>query len=221
MIKKISKYISSHSQITLITSILFLIIFSPYYWDAALVNYIHFIFLSFIILSAILTLKQSGNKLKVIQTTGYILIVLTLTSAITDNSYVELVNRILFVLFFMLVAINLLIGIIKSKEVDAEVLFSAVAVYMLYGFCGAILTIVIIFFQPTAFSMGSSDLSLFHQGLYFSYITITTTGYGDILPLKPIAKTLAIFLTLFGQLYLTVIIGMLIGKYLSGRGKSN
>lgn len=197
-----------------------MIIFSPYYWDAALVNYIHFIFLSLIILSAILTLRQSGIKLKVIQKVGYLLIIITLTTAITDNSYVELVNRILFVLFFMLVAINLLIGIVRSKEVDAEVLFSAVAVYMLYGFCGAIITAVIVFIQPTAFSIGSSDLSLFHQCLYFSYITITTTGYGDILPLKPIAKTLAIFLTLFGQLYLTVIIGMLIGKYLAGRGKS-
>ena len=197
-----------------------MIIFSPYYWDAALVNYIHVIFLSLIIFSAILTLRQSGIKLKVIQKVGYLLIVITLTTAITDNSYVELVNRILFVLFFMLVAINLLIGIVRSKEVDAEVLFSAVAVYMLYGFCGAIITAVIVFIQPTAFSIGSSDLSLFHQCLYFSYITITTTGYGDILPLKPIAKTLAIFLTLFGQLYLTVIIGMLIGKYLAGRGKS-
>ena len=220
MIKKISKIILDHSQITLITSILFLIIFSPYYWDAALVNYYHFIFLSLIIFSAILTLRQSGIKLKVIQKVGYLLIIITLTTAITDNSYVELVNRILFVLFFMLVAINLLIGIVRSKEVDAEVLFSAVAVYMLYGFCGAIITAVIVFIQPTAFSIGSSDLSLFHQCLYFSYITITTTGYGDILPLKPIAKTLAIFLTLFGQLYLTVIIGMLIGKYLAGRGKS-
>ena len=219
MLKKISKIISDNSQITLITSILTLIIFSPYYWSASSANYLHFIFLSLILLSAILTLKKSGNKLKVIQQAGYLIILITLTSAITNNSYVELVNRFLFVLFFMLVAINLLIGIVKSKEVDSDVIFSAVAVYVLFGFCGAVLAAVINFFNPAAFSIESSYSSQFHQYLYFSFITITTTGYGDILPITPLARNLAIFLALFGQLYLTVIIGILIGKYLSGHGK--
>jgi voltage-gated potassium channel Kch len=191
----------------------------PYYWDAPLANYFNFIFLSFILLSAILTLKKSSNILKVIKQAGYLIIILALIAAITDNPYLELVNRILFVLFFMLVAINMLVGIVRSKEVDTEVIFSAVAVYVLFGFCGAILTAVIMFFVPTAFSLNSTYSSQFHQFLYFSFVTITTTGYGDILPITPLARTLAIFLALFGQLYLTVIIGILIGKYLSGNRK--
>ena len=219
MIKKITKLISDYSQVSLIVSILFLIIFLPYYWDAPLANYFNFIFLSFILLSAILTLKKSSNILKVIKQAGYLIIILTLIAAITDNPYLELVNRILFVLFFILVAINLLIGIVKSKEVDTEVIFSAVAVYVLFGFCGAVLAAVINFFVPTAFSLNSTYSSQFHQFLYFSFVTITTTGYGDILPITPLARTLAIFLALFGQLYLTVIIGILIGKYLSGNKK--
>jgi len=219
MIKKISKLFSDHSQITLIASILLMIIFSPYYWDAPLANYINFIFLSFILLSAILTLKKRSNLLKVIKRAGYFIIILTLIAAITDNLYIELVNRILFVLFFMLVAINLLIGIVRSKEVDTDVIFSAVAVYVLFGFCGAVLAAVIMFFEPAAFSLNSTYSSQFHQFLYFSFVTITTTGYGDILPITPLARTQAIFLALFGQLYLTVIIGILIGKYLSGSGK--
>jgi len=220
MIKKILKLLSDHSQITLIVIILFLIIFSPYYWDAPLSNYFNFLFLSLILLSATLTLKKSSNKLKVIRQAGYLIIILTLIAAITDNSYFELVNRILFVLFFMLVAINLLVGIVRSKEVDTDVIFSAVAVYVLFGFCGAVLAAVIMFFEPAAFSMNSTYSSQFHQLLYFSFVTITTTGYGDLLPIKPIARTLAIFLALFGQLYLTVIIGILIGKYLSGGKKT-
>jgi len=217
MLKKILKLLSDHSQITLIISILLLIIFSPYYWDAPLANYFNFLFLSLILLSAILTLKKRSNILKVIKRAGYIIIILTLVAAITDNPYVELVNRILFVMFFILVAINLLVGIVRSKEVDTDVIFSAVAVYVLFGFCGAILAAVIMFFVPTAFSLNSTYSSQFHQFLYFSFVTITTTGYGDILPVTPLARTLAIFLALFGQLYLTVIIGILIGKYLSNK----
>jgi len=220
MVKKISKILSDHSQISLIVSILLLIVCSPYYWDAPLANYFNFIFLSFILLSAILTLKKRSNLLKIIKQAGYLVIILTLITAITNNPYLELVNRILFVLFLMMVAINLLVGIVRSKEVDTDVIFSAVAVYVLFGFCGAILAAVIMFFVPTAFSLNSTYSSQFHQFLYFSFVTITTTGYGDILPITPLARTLAIFLALFGQLYLTVIIGILIGKYLSGGKRS-
>jgi hypothetical protein len=217
MIKSLIKLLSRHSHFALIVSILLLIFFSPYYWDAPFANYFNFIFLSFILISAILTLKKSSDTLKVVKRAGYLIVILTFVTAITENYYLELVNRILFVLFFILVAINLLLGIIRSKEVDTEVIFSAVAVYLLFGFCGAVMATVIMFFEPTAFSLNSTYSSQFHQFLYFSFITITSTGYGDILPITPLARTHAMFLALFGQLYLTVIIGILIGKYLSNK----
>jgi voltage-gated potassium channel len=220
MIKKLLKLIPDHSQIALIVSILLLIIFSPYYWDASLSNYFNFIFLSFILLSAILTLKKRSNLLKIIKQAGYFIIILTLIAAITDNTHVELVNRILFIIFFMMIAINLLVRIVRSKEVDTDVIFSAVAVYVLFGFCGAVLAAVIMFIEPAAYSLNSTYSSQFHQLLYFSFVTITSTGYGDVLPITPLARTLAIFLALFGQLYLTVIIGILIGKYLSGANEN-
>ena len=217
MFKSLIKLLSDHSHITLIVSILLLIFFSPYYRDAPLSNYFNFIFLSFILISAILTLKKSSDMLKVVKRAGYLIVILTLITAITENSYLELVNRILFLLFFILVAINLLLGIIRSREVDADLIYSAVAVYVLFGFCGAVLAAVIMFFEPTAFSLNSTYSGQFHQFLYFSFITITSTGYGDILPITPLARTHAMLLALFGQLYLTVIIGILIGKYLSNK----
>lgn len=219
MIKKILKFLSNHSQITLIVSVMLLILFSPFYWDSPFANYFNFLFLSLILLSSILTLKKSGFKFKRVQSIGYLILALTLLTAILHNDYLELVNKIVFVLFYILVAINLLVGIVKSKEVDSNVIFSAVAAYLLFGFCGAVLAAVINFFNPLAFSLESTYSSQFHQYLYFSFITFTTTGYGDVLPISPMARTLAIFLAVFGQIYLTVIIGILIGKYLSSDKK--
>lgn len=214
--KKISKLFSDYSQIALVMSILLVIIFSPYYWDSPLANYFNFLFLSLILLSAMLTLKKKSPVFKKLRNVGSLLILFTLITAIANNSYFELLNRLLFVSYYVFVSINLLIGIVKSREVDSEVIFSAVAVYMLFGFCGAIMAAVIDFFTPNAFSLSSTYSSQIHQYLYFSFITITSTGYGDVLPITPLARTLAIFIALFGQLYLTVIIGILIGKYLSG-----
>jgi hypothetical protein len=64
MIKKILKLLSDHSQITLIVSILLMIIFAPYYWNAPFTNFFNFLFLSLILLSAILTMKKSSIEFK-------------------------------------------------------------------------------------------------------------------------------------------------------------
>jgi voltage-gated potassium channel len=219
MLKKLFKGILNHSQIALSVTILLVVFITPYYSDSKYVGLFNFIFFSLILLSSILTFNKSGKELATFGKTGYLIIVLVLVTEITKNSTVELVTKVLFILFMIYVAVNLLILMIKSREVDSVAISSAIGVYLLFGFCGALITMVVLFFQPDAFSISVSDPSVFHQCLYFSFITITTTGYGDVLPLQPIAKTLAIFLALFGNLYLTVIIGILIGKYLSDREK--
>lgn len=219
MVKKILKYISTHSQLTLIVSIFLLILVNPFYWDKPFAEYFNFFFLTLILLSAVSTIKKSRPDFVSLRNAGFFLIAVSLLTALINNPYLDLLEQLTFIIFFILIAINLFLEMIKSKEVDSEVIFSAVAAYVLFGFCGALITAVIIFFQPFAFSLKTTDISLFHQCLYFSFITITTTGYGDIVPLSPMAKTLAIFLSVFGQLYLTVIIGILIGKYLSRREK--
>jgi hypothetical protein len=219
LVKKILKYISTHSQLTLIVSIFLLILVNPFYWDKPFAEYFNFFFLTLILLSAVSTIKKSRPDFVSLRNAGFFLIAVSLLTALINNPYLDLLEQLTFIIFFILIAINLFLEMIKSKEVDSEVIFSAVAAYVLFGFCGALITAVIIFFQPLAFSLETTDISLFHQCLYFSFITITTTGYGDIVPLSSMAKTLAIFLSVFGQLYLTVIIGILIGKYLSCREK--
>jgi voltage-gated potassium channel len=220
MIRKITKYISTHSQLTIIISVLLLILVNPYYWETPLRDYFNFLFLVLILLSAILTIKKSRTNLKYLAGIGYLLIGISLLSALKIHPFFELLEKLAYVLYLVLVAINLVMEMIKSREVDSEVILSAVAAYVLFGFCGALVTAVILFFEPAAFTIEATDISILHQCLYFSFVTITTTGYGDIAPIAPIAKTLAIYLAVFGQLYLTVIISILIGKYLSSRSKS-
>jgi voltage-gated potassium channel len=46
---------------------------------------------------------------------------------------------------------------------------------------------------------------------------MTTVGYGDITPVAPAARSLAILVAVFGQLYIAILISLLVGKYLSTR----
>jgi len=90
----------------------------------------------------------------------------------------------------------------------------AIAVYLLLGLLWALIYGMIASIDPNAFK-GLAAFSLEESGaqqdfLYFSFVTLTTLGYGDMSPVAPLAKTLAWFEAVFGQLFLAVTIARLV-----------
>ncbi len=59
----------------------------------------------------------------------------------------------------------------------------------------------------------------FHDYLYFSFVTLTTLGYGDITPVAAATKSIALVIAVTGQFYLTILVAMLVGKYLSQKNR--
>ena len=59
------------------------------------------------------------------------------------------------------------------------------------------------------------------NNIYYTFMTFTTTGYGDILPNHPLSKSLAVLISVCGQLYIAIIIAMLVGKYASTGGQNS
>ena len=57
--------------------------------------------------------------------------------------------------------------------------------------------------------------------IYFSFITLTTLGYGDITPVSRMAKNLALLEAVWGQTYLAVLVARLVGRHLSGSSRSD
>jgi voltage-gated potassium channel len=55
----------------------------------------------------------------------------------------------------------------------------------------------------------------FNDYLYFSFVTLTTLGYGDVTPVSHLARSMAILIAVTGQLYMTILIAMLVGKFLA------
>ena len=82
-------------------------------------------------------------------------------------------------------------------------------------------------FEPEAFSFAhrvaevGENVSYFGDYLYHSFVNYTTLGYGDITPQLPFAKSLAILMSVSGQIYLAVIIAMLVGKYVGSMGSES
>jgi Na+/H+-dicarboxylate symporter len=85
---------------------------------------------------------------------------------------------------------------------------------------------VVAHFDDDAFRIAGEDIRLVRFGaehtttaLYFSFVTLTTLGYGDITPVSTAARMLATIQAVIGQMYLTVLVARFVGMHISQAGE--
>lgn len=121
-------------------------------------------------------------------------------------------------------AVLILYDVLHGGPVTADKLCGAMCVYLLIGVVWAVLYSLIEYGSPGSFAVSQAALALdvrngsgyeaFATLEYFSFVTLTTLGYGDITPVSPTARTLASFEAVVGQLYLAVMIARLVGLHI-------
>ena len=148
----------------------------------------------------------------------------------------------LLVLFTLFIGRSLrlrLQALASETEVDGQVLAGASAGYLLLGIAGGLVLTLLDSLLPGSFRDSITGLSLsmpaigslaqaghlWDQGFqrlnYFAFVTLTTVGYGDVIPTAPVVQVVCIALSVVGPLYLALVLGLLISR-LSGAagGKS-
>lgn len=103
-------------------------------------------------------------------------------------------------------------AVLTAKKVTNHVVWATVSAYLLMGIMWGFVYHVLYAFQPEAFS---ADMSRGYTHLYFSFVTLTTLGYGDIVPVSVDARAITVLEAVIGQLYLAVIVARLVGIYIS------
>jgi len=118
-------------------------------------------------------------------------------------------------LFLATTTIAIFASIINAKKVTTDIIFGAVAVYMLVGVIAANLFQMLHNLDPggAVTNIEGSGHGAFSDILYFSFVTLTSVGYGDFAPASPAARVIATATGLFGQLYLAILIAKLVGVY--------
>jgi hypothetical protein len=119
---------------------------------------------------------------------------------------------LLLVVCLFLISTVILIEVFKPGRVTGEKISAAICVYLLIGFLWALLFTLVFVLDPQSFSIEGATLSHF---IYYSYVTLTTLGYGDIAPLSPVGKSLAYVEAIIGQIYLTVLIARLVALHIA------
>lgn len=116
-------------------------------------------------------------------------------------------------LLLIIITVNMILKLMKSRRVDGNVLLEAVNGFLLLGIMGAIIFQFISNYFTEPFT--GLGINTFSDALYFSYITLTSIGFGDISPAHSVARSAVIFMGIAGQLYSTFLIAFLVGKYLN------
>lgn len=143
-------------------------------------------------------------------------VVCTGVSVAADLPVAKMFGQILILIFCGLGASIALRDVFHVEgAVGTNQIMGAVCVYLLFGVIWAILYQLVESLSPGSFK----GLESFESGqpfVYYSFVTLTTLGYGDIGPVRPAAMALAYMEAVFGQFYLAVLVAGLVGMRLAG-----
>lgn len=104
-----------------------------------------------------------------------------------------------------------------SGVVDAEELCAVMSAYILLGVMWAAAYSILNALDPAAFNLSPKDAEApWNALLYFSFVTLTTLGYGDITPVSPLARAWSGAEAMTGTVYLAVLVAHLVGRFRSG-----
>jgi len=117
----------------------------------------------------------------------------------------------------VLVGSCLLIFILRARRVGSEVLCAGVSVYLLLGLIWGLTYSLVAQLRPGAFAFNAAGavphaLTGF-ESFYFSFITLTTVGYGDITPVSKVARMLTMMEAMTGTLFVGILIARLVSVY--------
>ena len=175
------------------------------------IQFLSNLFLSLIFLSGIFAISIKKHHPIIATLISLPFLILMWLSEFVDIGGYENIKSFFGMLFLLYMIILLLNHIFRQDEVTKEVIFGALVVYLLMGLMWSFGYDLVDSLIPGSFIYPENFSKLNNSFSYFSFVTLTTLGYGDITPVSPPAEAMAITQAITGQIYLTVLVAQLVG----------
>jgi hypothetical protein len=129
------------------------------------------------------------------------------------------INHACIIILILLLSASILGYVLRGRRITADTIFAAVIVYMLLAYAWTFAYALVAAVEPRSFAGLSAVapneyIGRVLQMRYFSFSTLTTVGYGDIVPRSNAARTLAELEAITGQIYLAVLVARLVGLHI-------
>lgn len=186
------------------------------------------ILLTIVLVSAIVVNSNQRWFFTVAGIVGTAAIAGILFAEFTNSSPARVLSHFLALGLLSFTTLVMLNSLIQTEEVSSDTIVGGICVYLLFGICFTMIFVLLTEIQPGTFidageaiARSEADPSLHSTRLlYFSFVTLTTLGYGDITPISDIAQMFVVAEALIGQLYLTIFVARLVGLYVGNRHRA-
>jgi hypothetical protein len=205
-------------HLVLLISLLVIFIVSPfvvpYYYGPTFLN----IIAAGVLLSATYAVSERRSFLIFGLSLSIFSIITTFWLAASPTFWLVIISHGSLVILISFFAVVILGHVLRSGKVTSDKIYGAICVYFLFGYAWAFAYSLIEEVQPESFTSLTSvephDLvSRVMQMRYFSFVTLASVGYGDIVPHTQTARTMAVLEAILGQFYLVALIGRLVGLH--------
>src|SRR6478736_4670675 len=205
------------STVELLVALVLLFVFFPFVEEVKGGDVIVSILLSLVLLSAVLAVADRKGVF-------FIALVLAIPAIVgrwISHFRPDLVPPPVFLVaglaLIAFVVANLLRFVLRAPSVNADVLCASISAYLMLGLLWTMAYWLVDQLTPGAFSFnttsGMKETMAGFNAFYFSFITLSTVGYGDITPVSKVARMLAATEAITGLLYVAVLIARLVGLY--------
>ncbi len=178
--------------------------------------------LSLVLLSAVLAVSDRRSVLLI----ALVLAIPAIAGRWINHFRPDLVHPAVFLtaalVLVAFVVVNLLRFVWRAPSVNIEVLCASISAYLMLGLMWTMAYWLVDQLTPGAFAFNAGPRSMNgFNGFYFSFITLSTVGYGDITPVSRIARWLAAMEAMTGLLYVAILISRLVGLYSSAKSNDS
>ena len=196
----------------IVLSLMLVILITPYLRYAGKTGHIVTTLLAIMIpLTSFYALTADRKRAIIILFIAAPFVIFDVMSMWFTNPYLTIAAISFAIVLYFYIIVLLVSNLLSYKVVTADLIYCAISTYFLIAIMWSGVYMVLEHISPDSFS-GISDPGDF---LYFSFVTLTTVGFGDISPQSILSKRLVIFEAAMGGIYLAVIIAMIVGRYMS------
>ena len=202
----------------LLCTLLLLSILTPLVESSSIAKLIHLILLQIALLACIVAVYEFRVLFWISLVLGLLALSDSSLEYLDGDPQIHTSALLITSLFFVILGVTILYDVMRSTKVNAEQICGALCVYFLIGVVWSYLFGVLLTTDANAIRFPESDAPRSHLPgtlTYFSFVTLTTLGYGDIQPVSLAARTLCWLEAVIGQIYMTVLIARLVGLNLS------
>ena len=204
---------------TLLITFILLFLITPFVYGMPYGGIILAVAGSVVMLAGLYTVS-AGRRSFVLASFGAFCVIVVDTLRIAfPTEAVVMTSHILTVILFAAFSVAILADVLRPGKITSDKIYGSICVYLSLGFFWTFLYAILASYDPKSFGgispAGPSDyIEHVLELRYFSFVTLATLGYGDIVPRSLAARTFATLEAIVGQFYIAILVARLVGLHI-------